>query len=88
MEIFKRNYNATVKRGKITPETTHREFFDKFMEEVNELKYEVENCNDLDMFMEIGDCMNVLNNWCVHEHIDIIALLTEIAEKNEKRSNS
>ena len=89
-KLFKRNYDATVKRGKITDKTTDLEFFNKLQEEFNEVYQEVA-FGDIDeigyMYHEIADCLLVCSNWLIHRGVSLTEILTKIAEKNEKRAS-
>lgn len=83
--LIKRNYEAVVKRGLITPETTDYDFLEKLQEEIEEADEEISNFNETNLREEIGDCLNVCLNWLTHKGIDIEKLLLEIATKNENR---
>jgi NTP pyrophosphatase (non-canonical NTP hydrolase) len=84
-QLIKRNYEAVVKRGLITPETTDLEFLNKLHEELEEVYEEIWHENEPNLREEIGDCLTVCLNWLTHKGIDIEQLLTEIAIKNENR---
>lgn len=85
-KLIKRNYNAVVKRGLITHDTTEQDFMDKLIEEVTELKFEVDRQNHEKKMDELGDCLTVIFNWCEHFGIDHEILLIKTARKNENRA--
>lgn len=87
MNIFKRNYDAVVKRGLITYKTTDYQFYLKLKEEVKEALYEIVIDRNTFLNEEIADCLVVCINWLIYRGVDIEKILTEIAEKNEKRAN-
>ena len=96
-ELFKRNYDAVVRRGLINEETLDFGFWSKLNEENNEVyqqclivtrnlitcEHRKENLNE-----EIADCLVVCANWLIYRGVDLEEILTKIAEKNEKRANS
>lgn len=90
-ELFKRNYEATVKRGLITDETSDREFYMKLIEEKFEVSREIMNgpissgLSNHYLDLEIADCLIVCANWLTHRGIDLEKILEEVAIKNEKR---
>lgn len=87
MEIFKRNYEAVVKRGLITYKTLDAEFFFKLKEETDEVMQELLTYKSEKMEHEIADCLVVCANWLIHRGVDVEKILIEIAEKNENRAN-
>ena len=91
-KLFKRNYDAVVKRGKITHKTSDFEFLDKLNEEFQEVKDELSSpyfdLNNERINEEIADCLNVCCNWLIHRGVNLKEILTKIAEKNEKRANN
>jgi len=89
-EIQNRNYQATVKRGLITPKTTDSEFIEKLKEEVDELQIEV----DLPFFsnttgrdMELADVIIVCLCMAKHLNIDIESELIKKTIYNENRND-
>jgi len=91
-KLFKRNYDAVVNRGLITENTTDVDFLEKLKEETIETSNEVYskrmfNDNNPDLLhQEIADCLTVCANWLIFNKVDLTEILTQIAEKNEKRS--
>lgn len=86
MELFNRNYKAVVDRGLIKPNTLDVDFYYKLKEELGEvsnamLKFDEENIKE-----EIADCLVVCANWLIFKGVDLETILTQIAEKNEKRA--
>ena len=86
MELFNRNYKAVVDRGLIKPNTIDVDFYYKLKEELGEvsdamLKFDDDNINE-----EVTDCLVVCSNWLTHRGCNIEQMLTQIAEKNEKRA--
>jgi len=92
-QLFERNYHAVVNRGLITDETTNADFLNKLFEETGEVneawlnytsKLTVKNKEK--MIEEIADTLIVCSNWLLDLGVNLEAVLTEIAEKNEKRA--
>jgi hypothetical protein len=83
-EIIERNYQATVKRGLITPDTSTFKFIDKIEEEVDELKneYMLFKCVDKE---ELADIILVCLAMAKHYDIDIMKALEEKTKFNETR---
>jgi len=88
-ELIERNYSATVKRGKIKPETSEIEFAEKLIEEANELKIECDFANEnLElMTIEMADCALVLFAMAKHFDIDLIQAMEEKVKFNEQRTD-
>jgi NTP pyrophosphatase (non-canonical NTP hydrolase) len=81
-KLIKDNYNSIVKRGLITPSTTHYDFYQKLKEEVQE----VEDSKTKDeMKEEIADVILVCLNWAKHYNYDIETELKNKIEKNWRR---
>lgn len=85
IEIQNRNYQATVKRGLITPKTTESEFTAKLFEEVRELS------NSRKFFVgfdphELADIIIVCLNIAKHYDINIELALIEKTVINENRT--
>lgn len=87
-EIQQRNYDATVRRGLITPQTSKNEFIDKIREETNELDFEANffNGSDNEKF-ELSDIIIVCLCYAKHHNIDIKLALEEKTIINEKRND-
>lgn len=83
--IYQRNYDAVVKRGLITENTTDFQFLNKLIEEIKEVEEtlygEPEKTNE-----EIADVIVVGINWLINRGCNVEEMLTKIAEKNEKRA--
>jgi len=83
--LFKRHYNAIVKRGLIDKNTTTNEFHDKLHEELDELN-DVWTCKE-EFVKEATDCIHVLVNMLIHEGVDIEKELIKNIEHNETRKD-
>ena len=85
-EIINRNYQATVKRGLIKPETTKQEFSDKIKEEVNEFDFEINWFNGSENEpKELADIILVCLAYAKHFNIDILSELENKVIFNENR---
>lgn len=88
-EIIKLNYQAVVKRGLITPETTFDEFIEKIKEETEELReswfYKPYNFGSFDE-LELADIILVCLAIAEHYNIDIIKRLEEKTIINQIRA--
>ena len=85
--IIDKNYKSIVKRGLITPKTTHVEFFDKLNEELNEVKLEIMK-SEIDnrlLGFELADVILTALNYAKHYNIDIEYLIKEKIKINENR---
>lgn len=83
--IIELNYQTTVDRGLITPNTTKQEFFNKIKEEVFELEvYELQN-HKIDP-LELADIILVCLNIAKHYNIDIEKELMNKIKINEQRT--
>jgi len=83
--IIELNYQTTVDRGLITPNTTKQEFFNKIKEEVFELEvYELQH-HKIDP-LELADIILVCLNIAKHYNIDIEQELLNKIKINEKRT--
>lgn len=85
-EIIERNYNATVKRGKITSETTVKDFISKIIEENKELIESRLTHNIFDE-KELSDIILVCTTMAKHYNIDIQKVLEEKTLYNETRND-
>jgi len=89
-DLINRNYASIVKRGYITPETTHEEFLDKLDEENDEVFKEymlVITNKKHNLGEELADVILTCLNWAHHFSIDIEKELHKKIEKNEKRKD-
>ncbi|MFT5450584.1 MAG: NTP pyrophosphatase (non-canonical NTP hydrolase) [Enterobacterales bacterium] len=80
--LIEKNYEVTVKRGKILPATKWHEFTDKLKEEVAELEKErsIEGISH-----ELSDVILVCLNIAKHYGIDIEKAMHEVVERNSTR---
>lgn len=85
IEIQNRNYQATVKRGLITPKTTQSEFIAKLFEEARELDNSRRFFGEFDR-CELADVMIVCLSIAKHYDIDIMKALEDKTIINEKRA--
>ena len=84
MSLIKRNYEATVARGLITPRTTLRDFIEKMKEEISELEESIDDSDGTFDKKEAFDCFLVNSSNLYHFN-----LFTQLGEKviiNEKRA--
>ena len=84
MSLIKRNYDATVARGLITPRTTLRDFIEKMEEEISELIESIDESEGTFDKKEAFDCFLVAASNLYHFN-----LFTQLEEKviiNEKRA--
>lgn len=90
-EIIERNYAATVKRGKITPETTIQDFLYKIHEEYKELEESYYNNVVKDIFdfdaKELADIVLVCFAKAKHFNIDLLKVMEEKTLYNETRTD-
>lgn len=86
-EIQNRNYQATIRRGKITPATTGTDFIEKIKEETGELQYEEETPlqNKIEKGKEMADVIIAVLNYAKHEGINIQTALEQKTIYNENR---
>lgn len=89
-DLIKRNYASIVKRGYITPQTTHEDFIDKLDEECDEVFKEfmlviTDKKNNLGE--ELADVILTCLNYAHHFSIDIEKELHKKIEKNENRKD-
>ena len=82
-DIINSNYEVTVKRGCIKPDTTIHEFLDKLYEEVHELRDEIELRNTINH--ELSDVILVCLNMAKHFNIDIESELNTVISLNRDR---
>ncbi|HWR94118.1 MAG TPA: hypothetical protein VN192_02840 [Flavobacterium sp.] len=90
LQIQNRNYQATVRRGKITPATTEQDFINKIKEETAELEDEVWwpfNDNPTYQEAELADIIIVCLNYAKHFNIDIKTALEQKTIYNENRND-
>ena len=81
--IFNDIYKAVEARGLITHDTSKYQFFDKLLEEVEEVNTEIDEGNDIRLMEELTDVITVCSNMIKHLGGDPIHEL----EKNLKRNN-
>ncbi len=97
-DLIKRNYNSTIKRGKISNSTTHKDFNDKINEELTELNHEIhseriyyESAENEVMSkktaIECTDIILTCLNYLCHSGYDPIKLMEEKILINEKRED-
>lgn len=84
LEIARRNYEATVKRGLITEFTRKDDFILKMYEEVTEL---AKTTNEKDEGMEMGDVISTCLTFAYHFNIDVMKSLENVVIKNETRKD-
>jgi phosphoribosyl-ATP pyrophosphohydrolase len=65
-----------------------KEFFDKLLEEKNEVIVAYAEKNSLELPKELTDLMVVCMNWLTHKGFDIPKLLEQNAIKNEERAKN
>lgn len=82
LEIQKRNYEATVKRGLITSKTSFYGFVEKIDEELEELSQFTSEENKRE---ELADIVIVCLNMAKHFDIDLIHEMELKTLKNESR---
>jgi len=93
--LIQRNYDSTVKRGKITYKTTHAEFIDKEIEEDREFFHEIGSINltspvvneiiSKKAAIEVVDKILVNLNYLHHNGYDVLELIEEKIIINEQR---
>lgn len=87
-DLIKRNYESTVKRGKINLLTSQDEFYHKASEELFEIRCEMKgNEMSKSMAIEITDLMLVCQNWLTHNGYDVEQLASEKITFNENRND-
>ena len=84
-EIINRNYQATVKRGLITPDTGKSDFTYKINEELAELNLEVYFGTSEKEAVELADVILVCLAYAKHFNIDILKELENKVKYNEIR---
>ena len=70
-EVQRRNYNANVRRGKITDKTTKLEFVEKAEEELHELKMAIINNDEENEKEERADVVHVMEAMAYHQAHDL-----------------
>lgn len=88
-DLITRNYNAQIRRGQINDETNAYEFIEKIDEEVEELNMSIHKLQEkfkdgLDS-KELADIILVCFSMAKHFNIDIMQVLSEKVDYNEKR---
>ncbi len=83
-KLFNRGYEATVKRGCITSQTKPIDFFNKFDEEIQEVRDSANNRSE--HLMEVADVIEVGVNYLIYLGEDPIKILEKVIEKNEQRA--
>lgn len=86
-EVQRRNYNANVRRGKITDQTTKLEFIDKAEEELHELKMAVINNDEENEKEERADVVHVIEAMAYHLSHDLQLSKELKMYKNELRKD-
>jgi phosphoribosyl-ATP pyrophosphohydrolase len=81
--LFERNFKAVVNRGLITPETQDIEFYEKAVEEIDEI-FSAKSKDHVNE--EIADLLIVCANWLHHRGVNLEEILTHNAIKNELRA--
>jgi len=84
-KLIESNYQSTVQRGLITPNTDLSDFLNKLDEEVDELNAAYEETWD-DFKEELSDVILVCLNCAKHYGIDIENEMLKKIEKNFKRA--
>ena len=82
-DLIKRNYEATVRRGLITPRTMLKDYIAKMREEVTELEESLDTDGTFDV-KEAFDCFLVAASMLTH--YDLFPRLEEKVIINEKRA--
>ena len=85
-ELIDRNYNAQIIRGQITSDTTFSDFKLKIHEELKELSNSYYENINFDP-KELADIILVCFSMAKHFNIDIMKVLSEKVEYNEKRED-
>jgi NTP pyrophosphatase (non-canonical NTP hydrolase) len=81
-KLIEDNYKSIVDRGLITPSTTDLDFFNKLIEEVDEV-YTAKTNDDLKE--EMADVILTTLNWAHHKGFDIEKELQKKIDKNFQR---
>lgn len=84
MSLIKRNYEATVARGLITPRTTLRDFIEKMKEEISELEESIDDSDGTFDKKEAFDCFLVAASNLYH--FNLFPQLEQKVIINEKRA--
>ena len=84
-DLIEDNYTSTVKRGKITPSTTKRDFQHKILEEFDELSDATLYDDAKSEAEEIADIILVCLNYAKHFDIDIEQELKKKVQFNFNR---
>jgi len=85
-DLIEDNYTSTVKRGKITPSTSKREFLHKILEEYDELTYAIAWDQENEP-KELADIILVCLNYARHFDIDIEQELKKKVRYNFNRKD-
>lgn len=83
--LQKRNYDAIKRRGLITDKTTDTDFMAKLEEEAMEVFKAYARCDNANLIEELGDVINVCQNWLIFLGKEPNAVLADIAKKNEAK---
>jgi len=86
-EVQRRNYNANVRRGKITDQTTKLEFVEKAEEELHELKMAIINNDEENEKEERADVVHVMEAMAYHLAHDLQLSKELKMFKNEVRKD-
>lgn len=70
-EVQRRNYEANVRRGKITDSTTKLDFAYKALEEINELIESINNGDEENEKTERADVVHVIEAMSYHDAFDL-----------------
>jgi len=84
--LTKQHYNATVKRGKIKPETLTLEFIEKMQEELDEIIHEYLHEGN-NFASEIIDLMAVCGNLLIHLGFDVENEFKKNIVKQQQRND-
>lgn len=84
--LIDRNYNAQIRREQITPDTTFSDFKLKIHEELKELSNSYYENNNFDP-KELIDIILVCFSMAEHFNINIMQVLSDKVEYNEKRED-
>lgn len=86
-EVQRRNYNANVRRGKITDKTTKLDFAYKALEEINELIESINNGDEENEKTERADIVHVIEAMSYHDGFDLQAEKERKMKINEQRTD-
>ena len=86
-EVQMRNYNAQIRRGKITDQTTKLDFVEKCFEELHELKMAIINNDEENEKEEMTDVVHVIEAMAYHFVHDLQLSKELKMYKNETRND-